>query len=190
MKNLQYFREIESENDPNRADPYEGSIWLDAGIELMNANTGETLTISKESLDDIQMYTNWTNHVNLFCLCKIPIPDTAPGEKGVISIPNQLFVFGDYGVLIKNASGFLERVKAALIKDGRYQMGLGEVIYSDVSPKDMNSPETIFHKREIYKCQNEYRIAVLTAPDTHDHLTLEAGDLSDITAPFTWNRQG
>ncbi len=192
LNNLQYFRE--AEKDTSRADHYEGSVWLDAGIELV-AKIGENgreekITIAKEDVDEILMRTNWTDHVNLFCMCKIGLPEHIKGGKQRISLPPEILVFGEHGTLIKDVPEFFDRIKSALVKDGRYKMGLGHVTYSDTSPQDPNSPQTIFHKREIYKYQNEYRIAVITAPDRHDHLVLDAGDLSDITVPFTVKGQG
>ena len=188
LNNLQYFRE--SEKHPSRVDPYEGSIWLNAGIQLTSVYTGEKIIIPKRDLDDIQMYTNLTKHVNLFCMCKIYIPEHVKGGKQRISIPNEILVFGKYGVLINHFTEFTNRIKAAIIKNGHYKMGLGHVRYNDRSPEDPNSPKTLFHKREMYKYQNEYRIAVLTAPEKHDHLMLEIGDLGDIAIPFTLKRQG
>ena len=192
LNNLKYFRE--AEKDKSRSDRYEGSVWLEAGIEFV-AKTGENgreekITIAKEDVDEILMQALWTEYVNLLCMCKIYIPDHVKGTNVKISVPNRFSAFGEHGILINNFTEFINRVKAAFVQDGRYKTGFGHVTYSDTPPEDPNSPATIFHKREIYKCQNEYRIAVFTAPDKHDHLTIEAGSIEDIAIPFTLNRQG
>ena len=192
LNRLQFFRKLEENSI--RADGYEGSIWFSNDIEFV-AQTGEDeyeeFTIRKEDLvEPVQFQASWTQHVNLFCMCVINIPDYIKGTSMRIPIANRLSVFGEYGVLLNNVPEFFNKLKYALGKTDRYRGAHGHVNYSDKSPEDIKSVKTLFHKREKYKDDMEYRIVVLTASEICDPLILKMGDLSDITTPFMINRQG
>ena len=114
------------------------------------------------------------------------IIDIDPGAEG-IDIPGEICEFGDYGVVITNLDEFFKRVKNAVGQMNGYDVRMRHVKYSDTPPADLSDIGIVFHKREHYKNEHEYRIAVLTGSDTCDCLILDTGNLEDIAIPIWSN---
>ena len=187
---LDYFRKLEG--DSNRADAYEGVGLLRGDLDLsvsIDGSRSERIIIPEcELAEPIEVQMNWTKHVNLFCMyaahsgAYINITDDRIDQfkKEQIEIPRECLEFGQYAVLITNVPRFVKRVEDAVRKIEDYGLVGRLVGYGDEPSIDVTGVDTIFHKRECYKNQREYRFAVFTGSDICDPLMLETGDLSDI----------
>ena len=187
---LAYFRELEG--DPVRADAYEGVGLLRGELDLTASIDGsrtERIKIPEsEPTEPIEIRMNWTEHVNLICMnaahsggyTNIPLGRIDQFKRDQIEISRECLDFGKHAVLIIHVSQFVKRVKDAVRKIESYRLGGRLVRYSDQPPIDVTGIETIFHKRERYRSQREYRIAIYTGSDICNPLVLEVGDLSDI----------
>ena len=187
---LAYFRNLEG--DGNRADAYEGVGLLRGDIELSvsinGSQTERILVPERELAEPIEVRMNWTEHVNLFCMhaahsggySDIPVGRVDQFKKEQIEIPRECLDFGEHAVVITNVPEFVERVRNAVRDTEGYRLVGRLVRYSDEPSIDVTGSDTIFHKREHYKKQREYRFAVFTGSDICDPLILETGDLRDI----------
>ena len=189
---LVHFRELEG--DANRGDVYEGVALLQGELKLALSTDGsprQEITITERDLEGpMEVRMNWTNHVNLFCMYAAHsgdyeniLPDRVDQfKKEQIEIPNDCMAFGEHSVVITNAPQFVERVKGAVRKIKNYKLrGRGRLIrYGGAQPLAITSVNTIFHKRDEYKHQREFRFAFFTGKDICDPLILEIGDISDI----------
>ena len=98
-----------------------------------------------------------------------------------IKLPEECFSLGNYAVVINSAQDFIDRFTLALEKndyDGRAQL----VKY--YNPEEFHGhfgDESPFMKHEKYSNQKEYRFNVNTFTEGDDPLTLDIGDISDIT---------
>ena len=187
---LVFFRNLEG--DDNRADAYEGVGLLRGDTDLsasINGSKTEKIKIPEcEFAGPLEVRMNWTEHVNLLCMhavhsgdyTNIPVGRIDQSKKEQIKIPNESLDFGEHAVLITKVSQFVERVKNAVRETEDYGL-IGRLVKYDDDPSiDVTGVDTIFHKRERYKNQREYRFAVFTGSDICDPLVLETGDLSDI----------
>ncbi len=187
---LAYFRKLEG--DSNRADAYEGVGLLRGDLDLsvsIDGSQSERIIIPEcELAEPIEVRMNWTEHVNLLCMyaahsgtyTNIADDRIDQFKKEQIEIPKECLEFGQYAVLITNVLQFVKRVKDAVRKTEDYGLVGRLVRYGGKPPIDVTGVDTIFHKREHYKNQREYRFAVFTGSDIRDPLILETGDLSDI----------
>lgn len=187
---LVFFRELEG--DDNRADAYEGVGLLRGDIDFsasINGSQSEKIKIPEcEFAGPHEVRMNWTKHVNLLCMHaahsgdyrNIPVDQIDQFKKEQIEIPKESLDVGKHAVLITKVPQFVERVKNAVRETGDYRLIGRLVIYDDEPSIDVTGEDTIFHKRERYKKQREYRFAVFTGSDIRDPLMLDTGDLSDI----------
>ena len=92
--------------------------------------------------------------------------------------------FGEYVLVVKDANKFIERIKEALNRE-EYDLIHEEVKYYGKNLvqhiRDVHEfPYKIaFWKRDLYEYQQEYRFLVDT--EVEDHLSVNIGDISDIT---------
>ena len=178
--NLERFREMEDQDA--RADICEGTSWSTNPVEFSTDPEFHKKNVISELWGPTTFAPDWTNRVNLICTCVIDI-DTDGRD---IVIPGEICKFGDYGIVIVNPDEFLRRVKYAVRKMGNYDLKDGPVKYSDIPSKDMISARIVFQKRECYKGECEYRLAIFTGPDIHIHdpLILDIGNITDIATPL------
>ena len=126
----------------------------------------------RELAEPIEVRMNWTEQVNLLCMhaahsgdySDIPVARVEQFKKEQIEIPKECLDFGENAVRETEGYGLVGRL----------------VRYSDEPSVDVTGVDTIFHKRECYKNQREYRFAIFTGSDICDPLILETGDLRDI----------
>ena len=187
---LAYFRNLEGEG--NRADAYEGVGLMRGDIELsvsINGSQTERIVVPERELaGPIEVRMDWTEHVTCSaCMLRI-VATTATYllagltsfKKEQIEIPKECLDFGEHAVLITKVPQFVERVKNAVRETEEHGLVGRLVRYSNEPSIDVTGVDTIFHKRESYRNQREYRFAVFTGSDICDPLILETGDLSDI----------
>ena len=187
---LAYFRSLEG--DGNRADAYEGVGLLRGDIELsvsINGSQTERIVIPERELaEPIEVRMDWTEHVNLLCMhaahsgdySDVPVGRVDQFKKEQIEIPEECLDFGGHAVMITNVPEFMKRVRNAVRETEDYRLVRGLVRYDDEPSIDVTEVDTIFHKREHYKHQREYRFAIFTGSVICDPLILETGDLRDI----------
>ena len=187
---LVFFRNLEG--DDNRADAYEGVGLLRGDIDLsasINGKETEKIKIPERELaGPIEVRMNWTEYVNLLCMhaahsgnyTKISVDQVEQFKKEQIEIPKESLEFGEHAVLITKVQQFVERLKNTVRETEDYGLVGRLVRYADDPSIDVTEIDVIFHKREPYKNQREYRFAVFTGSDIRDPLLLEMGDLSDI----------
>ena len=96
---------------------------------------------------------------------------------------------GEYTVVIKGVSEFIERINKACADMG-YD-GRGDLVkYYNKDrdnvgidrPDSLHDVDVAFYKSERYSYQQEYRVA-LTRVDGRDHVDLNIGSIRDIAAP-------
>ena len=187
---LVYFRELEG--DPSRSDTYEGVGLMRGDLDLSATIGGshtERITVREHELAaPMEFRMNWTEHVNLICMnaahsgsyANIPADQVGQFKREQIKISEECLAFGGHAVLITNVRQFVKRVKGAVPKIEGYHVYSKLVRYSNEPPIDPTSVDIIFHKRERYKNQREYRFAIFTGSEKRNPLILETGDLGDI----------
>ena len=77
-----------------------------------------------------------------------------------------------FGVLI-------DPCRSALQFGGDRMDNLGRLKYAGLTVRVLRIGTSVFHKRERYSYQQEYRVA-LTGADGGGHVTLDVGDIRDI----------
>ena len=186
---LAYFRDLEG--DPSRSDAYEGVGLMRGELELSatsGAHTERTIVLERNLAAPMEFRMNWTEHINLICMnaahsgsyANIPADQVGRFKREQIEISEECLEFGGHAVLITNVRKFVKRVKCAVRKIEGYYIDSKLIRYSNELPIDPTSVDTIFHKRDRYKNQREYRFAIFTGSEIRNPLILETGDLSDI----------
>ena len=87
--------------------------------------------------------------------------------------------------MVKDIPGFIKRVEAAVKAKG-YEGRCGLVKYYDPETvhDSFRETESVFRKQVTQSYQREFRIVIGTGSASDCPLTLEVGDLSDITTPL------
>ena len=180
---LSYFKGIE---DSNRGDSHEGAILLQPDQTRIKIN-GRDITGDLAGAVEVQM--NWTSNLNVFCMYAAHggdqeglAVDSVEDVKKMMEIPEECLEFGSHAVVITNASEFMERVKAAALREhfgvhGRLVKYYDPLRFHGGTPEEM---EPIFNKRDEYKHQHEYRIAI-TGVEGNGPVILDIGDIGDIS---------
>ena len=97
--------------------------------------------------------------------------------------------FGDTALVIKDFGEFIRRAVNAA-KDRGYELHHREASYYDEKDEvQMEMTDCLtrglyhiaFYKRERYRHQQEYRLAVNKERTGEDHIELDIGDISDIS---------
>lgn len=193
MKNLQYYVDLEKNtDDEDIGDKYDGHLILkDAKITVYSYDTGELVT----------QFDAPTASMNLgylkcpvFCMFMFDYRNhTEENLRGdTLTVQYQftekqlskMSKFGSHALIIKNGEEFMKRVKNGLQNNGygytrdlvQYYDGNTFEHMKEISENDMR---IAFWKRQKYAYQQEYRI--LAHAQTEDYLSIEIGDLRDIT---------
>ena len=107
---------------------------------------------------------------------------TRTPSGGVVLTLKRLGEFGKYAVVVTNPKKFLERVKLATTLKG-FGLEADLVKYYDAekgTPVEPFKPDAIFHKRNHYAYQREFRIVIDTGTYGADPLTLDIGPLDSV----------
>ena len=196
---LGYFQKLEGGG--GQPDPREGSLWIDTKTSFVHLGD---LQLTGDMVKPIAFQSNLTNRVNVICLYAlhsrllIPASDELPANLDE-KVYRQEFRapedFGSYAVVVTDPEEFMARVVQELqlryIKGSIARFRIDSVKYGAIQPSFFDymggklSPlDPVFHKRQKFRYQNEYRIAFDTGVDEEEPRTLDIGDIRDITHPL------
>ena len=183
---LRKFKKMEDKRFPGRADSDEGTTaWLQpdeidiqiAGVRLAGLAA------------PVQVQMNWLNDVHLFCMVaghtgKLDVRHLLTEDlQQELVIPRACLDLGQYVVLVTNVTEFIKRMDAAGAgTDYRYARGLVKYYDPKTFHGEFRDVEAAFWKQDHYSYQREFRFAFETGRMDNHPLTIEIGDISDITA--------
>ena len=189
---LATFKALEGTDDSGRADRHEGTIaWLQPGQGCLEING---MDISDDLAGPIQLQRSWLDNLNVFCLhaahtgsldmAKVSNENIEVLRKQ-LTIPDECRALGKHTVVVTDVPEFVRRMEAAAQGNG-YRMTRGLVKYYDPGSFHGNfrDVESIFHKQDRHSYQREFRFVIDRGLMSAAPLTLEIGDISDITRRF------
>ena len=183
------FKKIEGSDDSGRADRNEGTtFWLQPGQANIVLN-GRDLT---EALaEPLQVQMDWLDDLHLFCMhaAHTGTLDVATLSNENIEVlrrelmvPDDCLKLGEHAVIVKDVADFVNRMSAAAkAKNYRFTRGLVEYYNPETFHGSFRGTESVFRKQRLHSYQREYRFVIDTGSLSDCPLTLEVGDLSDIT---------
>ena len=145
--------------------------------------------------DPITIYTDEISNLNVFCMTAVqpgPFHDEIITDDNYIDYINYLKIdercrkeFGEHALVFMGdgITEFLKRVRRAADSKG-YEVLMNLVEYFDPQVQLEINPFSIapvFYKRDQFKYQKEFRIAINTKTVGNDPLRLEIGNLEDIS---------
>lgn len=194
MKNLKYYVDLEkTTDDKDVGDKYDGQMVLqDVKISMYTVDTHEF--IAQLDTPSASMNLGYLK-CPVFCMFMFDyrnhVDEHLNGDNLTIKyqftkeqlekMPN----FGDSVLIIKNGNEFVRRVKEGLLKAG-YGFTRDFVQYygfnniEHLKQVQKNNSRIAFWKRDKYSYQQEYRFLIHDFVD--DYLSVEIGDISDISA--------
>jgi hypothetical protein len=183
---LSYFRNLEESQGANRGDKNEGVVSL---FQPDKVNIVINDRVISDLSGPISIKMNWHDNLNVFCIYAAHsgsfdslTEKNFNAFKKQLEIPEDCLNLGKYAVVVTSVSQFIERVQSAVEK---YDYGLHGDLVEYYDPNSFNGTfdqnEAIFKKRNEYKHQKEYRFAFDRGVVGEDPLTLDIGDISDIT---------
>lgn len=207
LRQLSYFKNVESECDDGRSDTTEAvSMWWqpdDIVLDLSVPALGLHTRITKADLaGPVSVQSNDFDNSHIYCLHAI-YTDKLVSEDGgtkfvgvdgatnltegdIAELRKQLLIddrclkFGEFAVIVM-ATPFLERLKKALISDGRRFRGKLVEYYDDETFHGEIEPREIpFRKQKKFSYQREFRVCIQTNTEGNSPLMIEIGDISDI----------
>lgn len=182
---------IDSEMDP------------DEGTGLAKVDDKTKLTINDKPIDNdniignIELRTDEDLTTYVFCLSSIDgihfskVENVQEFRKQLELDPKCIDYFGHHAVHIHHSGVFIDRLIASAKKKGFNLVGYGPVTYYNPSDPPDNmyfSPLTIFHKKDVFEHENEYRIAITKndgidqVQEGQDYVVLDIGDIRDIAS--------
>ena len=179
-KTLKYYREFEKETgDDEIGDEFEAMLHVNKGY-LRFPDTGEVI-----DLNDILIPTSNSDD---FVFCMFGIYPSLKSFAFTEKQKEKMLSFGDTALVVLDSDEFINRVSTAAKKAG-YDIHFGAVQYFDPSVDNGNMLISLLQgtwnialwKRDKYTYQQEGRF-VFTPGNGKDHIDLDIGDISDITA--------
>ena len=186
------FKKWEERDGSGRADRNEGtSAWLQPGDVQVVING---MDISADLAEPMQVQMDWLNDLYLFCTHAVHtgnLDPTALSNENIeelrrqLVVPEKCFEFGDYAVVISDVNQFIRRMQGAAQAEG-YGFGRRLVAYYDPETfhGSFDGIEAAFSKQQRQSYQREFRLVIAAGSRGDCPLTLELGDLSDITMPL------
>jgi hypothetical protein len=198
MKPLGYYIDLEKKSENisyGIGDKYEGQLpFNNAVLQKMVPQNGEFHTVDNNVSGKFDSHSE---QIPVFCMF-LPkdhhrVFDFSDEQK------EKFRGFGDSALLITNGGIFKNRVRVAFEKKN-LRFKEGKVFYYDNNNSfdDTNSTEflnvfgennlkIVFGKRKQFQYQQEYRFVVLKNIK-EDHLTVDIGDISDISTLLTMDK--
>ena len=189
---LASFKEIEDDAQSGRFDPHEGtSSWMQPGQVRIVING---MDLSSDLAGPVQTQMDWCDQLNVFCVHAAHTGELDVEQIGDHSIeqlrqqlwiPDACFDLGPYAVVITDIAEFMRRFGAAVGSRG-YRAWADLVRYYDPDTfhGHFEGIDPVFRKQSRFSEQREYRFAIDTGTAGRDALTLEIGDIRDITLRF------
>ena len=187
---LSCFRKLEA---GKRGDPHEGVFVLsDKGVLTLTATFpggSDTITLTEKDFAGLPLLMpDSVSFLNIFCMhmahCREFALLSAGPETRVkldLEIPEAgIQEFGRYAVIITHSEKFFARVKRMAEIQSR-QWRAGPVEYQDPPWNLMHSIKAAFYKVSDLSYQREYRLAFDINADNDKAVSLEIGDISDIS---------
>lgn len=188
------------EDDQQRGDQYEAtmiyppdSILTLQSTDLLTKETNEWKTPLDDLATNITLQLTALKHLNVFCMYAVDFNDfkKTPNSdtKRTIDVPETLWEFGDYAVVVFDVPEFISRARKAA-RFLNYGISLGRVTYYNAALGLPNVPldeSVAFFKRDQFAHQKEFRIAFNSLTVDFNPITVSVGDISDIAIPVTRN---
>ena len=180
-KTLGYYRKREEETgDCEVGDKYEAMIHVNKAT-IHFPDTGETIAVNDNLLK--------TSESNDFVFCMFGINPSAEKFRFTDEQKEKMLSFGDTALIVLDHDEFIQRVKTAAEKAG-YKVYFKPVQYYNPTIDDGNMLLSLlsgmwniaFWKRDSYTYQQEVRFVFTPGDENRDHIELDIGDISDITA--------
>lgn len=172
MNSEDYFRKLEK--DPVRCDKFEGidRFYQPSFIKSFTIGSPgkKQIILGTEDLVGPITIRLPRYRCNLFCMSAI----TDPRKHPIVDERN--FGFGDSVVLIKDTQAFIDLVVSSGIKFG---LNITCCLVEYFDPDFYSGNIEFCKKSNAYSYQNEFRFIV--SPGTHGPLTLELGNIADIS---------
>ena len=185
------FKKWEESDVSGRSDRNEGtSAWLQPGLVQVVING---MDFSGDLAEPMQIQMDWIDDLYLFCMHAVHTGDldtTTLSNENIeelrqeMSIQEACFEFGDYAVVVTNVNEFVRRMRATAQANG-YRFDRNSVKYYDPETfhGSFDGIEAAFSKQRRQSYQREFRFVIDAGARGDCPLTLEIGDLSDITMP-------
>ena len=186
---LATFKALEGIDGSGRADRHEGTIaWLQPGQGRAEING---MDITNDLAGPMQLQRSWLDHLNVFCLhaahngnldiAKVS-NENIEELRRQLTIPDECFALGRLAVVVTDVPEFIGRIEAAA-KDKGYRMARGLVRYyaPELFHGNFRDVESVFHKQDRHSYQREFRFVFDRRLVSAAPMTLEIGDISDIT---------
>lgn len=179
-KTLKYYRDLEKETGDNEiGDEFEAMFHVNEGY-LRVPETGEEICLNDSLIQ--------TANSNDFVFCMFGIYPSLNKFFFTDKQKEKMLSFGDTALIVLDSDEFIRRVLAAAEREG-YEAHFGAVNYFDPTVDSVNVIVSLlkgmwniaFWKRDKYTYQQEGRF-IFTPGNGDDHINLDIGDISDITA--------
>lgn len=189
---LASFKKLEDDAQPGRFDPHEGtSSWMQPGQVRIEING---MDLSGDLAGPVQTQMDWCDYLNVLCVHAAHTGDLdleRIGDHSIERLRRQLWIpdasldLGPYAVVITDIAEFMRRFGAAVGSQG-YRAWANLVRYYDPDTfhGHFDGIDPVFRKQRRFSEQREYRFAIDTGTTGQDALTLEIGDIRDITLRF------
>ncbi len=179
-KTLGYYRKKEESGDCEVGDKYEAMIYINKAT-ICFPDTGETVAVNDGLLK--------TSESNDFVFCMFGINSSSEKFKFTDKQKEKMLSFGDTALIVLDHDEFIRRVEIAAEKAG-YKVYFKPVQYYDPTIDGVNMLISLlagmwniaFWKRDSYAYQQEVRFVFTPGDENVDHIELDIGDISDITA--------
>lgn len=179
-KTLKYYRDLEKETgDDEIGDEFEAMFHVNEGY-LRVPETGEEICLNDSLIQ--------TANSNDFVFCMFGIYPSLEKFAFTDKQKEKMLSFGDTALIVLDSDELIRRVCEAARREG-YEAHFGAVKYFDPTIDSVNVIVSLikgmwniaFWKRNKYTYQQEGRF-VFTLGNGDDHIDLDIGDISDITA--------
>lgn len=194
---LRTFKRWEESDDSARADRNEGTTgWFQPGQVQSVIND---MDISADLAEPMQIQMNWLDDLYLFCTHAVHTGDldmAAMSNENIEELRRQFLVpdgcleFGEYAVVVTDVTELVRRIHAAAQAQGYRLIARKRVDYYDPASfhGGFDGIDAALSKQDRQSYQREFRFVIDAGLSDDDlPLTLDVGDLSDITMPLRSN---
>lgn len=189
---LSYFKRIEANEDFNRTDKHEGVIgWFQPDLGHFEING---MDITGDLAGPVEIQREWLDYLNIFCMYSAHSGDLDLGNlptenidvfRSQLEIHDDCMRLGKFGVVVKDVAEFISRIETAAESENyRIFHRLVKYYNPETFHGSFSDGEAIFRKHHEYKHQQEYRFVIDTFVKGTNPVTLNIGDISDITICF------